>query len=79
MQVYNPLFFCLDTEENIIISDIDTHQIKIFSKEGNHIRTIGERGQQPGMFYRPSGLALTKELVVVSCTDNFRIQIFSRI
>ena len=79
MQDFNPLFFCLDAERNIIISDLGTHQIKIFSKEGNDIRTIGEEGQQPGMFSYPYGLALTKDLslVVVSRSDNFRIQIFS--
>ena len=79
MQVSSPWFFCLDAERNIIISDNGTHQIKIFSKEGNHIRTIGEEGQQPGMFSYPNGLALTKDLslVVVSHSDNFGIQIFS--
>ena len=79
MQVSSPSFFCLDAERNIIISDFRTHQINIFSKEGNHIRTIGEEGHQPGMFYYPIGLALTKDLslVVVSASDNFRIQIFS--
>ena len=79
MQVSDPYFFCLDAERNMIISDNVTHQIKIFSKEGNHIRTIGEEGEQPGMFYFPTGLALTKDLslVVVSHSDNFGIQIFS--
>ena len=79
IQVSDPYFFCLDAERNIIISDNVTHQIKIFSKEGNHIRTIGEEGEQPGMFYYPKGLALTKDLslVVVSESVNFRIQIFS--
>ena len=79
LEVSNPCFFCLDAEENIIISDFATHQIKIFSKEGNHIRTIGERGQQPGMFYRPSGLALTRDLrlVVMSCGENYNLQIFT--
>ena len=79
MQVSNPAFFCLDAAKNIIISDEGTHQIKIFSKEGNHIRTIGAEGEEPGMFSYPTGLALTKDLslVVVSQSDNFRLQIFS--
>ena len=79
MQVSSPSFFCLDAKRNIIISDNVAHQIKIFSKEGNHIRTIGRQGQRPGMFYCPTGLALTKDLslVVVSSSNNFRIQIFS--
>ena len=73
MQVTNPLFFCLDAAENIIISDWLTSRIQIFSKEGNLINTIGEEGQQPGMLYFPTGLALMKQLslVVVSSNRNF--------
>ena len=79
MQVTEPLFFCLDAAENIVISDISFYRIQIFSKEGNLMNTIGELGQQPGMFCRPRGLALTKELslVIVSNNDNFALQIFS--
>ena len=79
MQVSTSFYFCLDAEENIIIGDRATHQIKIFSKEGNHIRTIGAEGEEPGMFYQPTGLALTKDLsiVVVSYSGNFRLRIFS--
>ena len=79
MQVNYPLFFCLDAEENIIISDFSAHRIKIFSKEGNLINTLGEEGRQPGMLCRPAGLAITKELslVVVSDNNNFTLQIFS--
>ena len=78
MQVNYPLFFCLDAAENIIINDW-FHRIKIFSKEGNLINTLGEDGHQPGMSYYPTGLAITKELklVVVSLSENFRFQIFS--
>ena len=76
MHVINPLCFCLDAAENIIIND---SRIQIFSKEGNLINTIGEEGQQPGMLFLPAGLALTKELslVVVSINTNFVLQIFS--
>ena len=79
MQVTNPLYFCLDAAENIIISDWSSHRMRIFSKEGNLIKTVGEEGHQPGMLFRPTGLALTKELslVVVSKNDNFTFQIFS--
>ena len=79
MQVTDPDCFCLDASENIIISDFSADRIQIFSKEGNLINTIRELGQQPGMFYHPTGLALTKELslVVVSLNDDFALQIFS--
>ena len=79
MQVAHPDYFCLDAAENIIISDYSAHRVQIFSKEGNLIKTMGEEGQHPGMFYHPAGLALTKELklVVVSHNNNFTFQTFS--
>ena len=66
-------------KETIIISDLSAHRIQVFSKEGNFIQTIGERGQQPGMLYLPTGIALTEQLnlVVMSRNDNFTLQIFS--
>ena len=75
----DPLFFCLDAAENIIIRDYFAHRIQIFSKEGNLINTIRVEGEFPGMFYYPTGLALTKELslVVLSNNGNFTLQIFS--
>ena len=78
MQVSSSLYFCLDSAENIIISDW-SHRIKIFTKEGNLLTTIREEGEQAGMFVLPTGLAITKELnlVVVSQNKNFRLQILS--
>ena len=78
MQVVRPFFFCLDTENNLIISDYTTDQIKIFSNEGALLLTIGEHGDQAGMFDFPSGLALTSNLslVTVSWNINYRLQIF---
>ena len=78
MQVTYPHFFCIDSAKNIIISDHESHKIKIFTKEGDFIRTVGDEGQQVGMLSYPEGLALTKELslVVVSLNVNFGLQIF---
>ena len=79
MQVTYPSFFCLDSAENIIISDWESYRIKIFTKEGNLLTTIGEEGEQAGMFVLPTGLAITKELnlIVVSQNKNSVLQIFS--
>ena len=79
MQVYNPLFFCLDAKQNLLISDRDTHNVKIFSKDGTYLHTVGQEGQERGMFFQPRGIALTKDLnlVIVSNNNNFRLQIFS--
>ena len=75
LQVNSPVYFCLDSQENIIISDYGARVIKVFSKEGTLIQAIGGRGNEIGML----GLALNNEssLVVVSCHDKYGIQIFS--
>ena len=79
LQVNTASYFCLDSQENIIISDFSAQNIKVFSKEGNLICTIGERGQGIGMFEYPQGLTLSNELnlVTLSWNTNYRLQIFS--
>ena len=68
--------FCLDKSENIIISDRLANNIKVFSKEGTHIHTLGG---QAGEIIRPTGLAITNQLslVVVSHNPNQGLKIYS--
>ena len=79
MDVLNPLFFCLDRNNNIVISDRGTHCIRVFSPAGDLLHTIGREGHQQGMFYQPSGIAITPngKLVCVSDNENYGLQIFS--
>ena len=70
MQVNDPRYFCIDSNDNIIISDSGAHDIKVFSKGGAHIHTKGREGQQAGEFQCPSGLSLTNELNLVIVSDN---------
>ena len=53
MQVYNPLFLCLDAEQNVLISDNRVHDVKIFSKDGTYLHTVGQEGHERGMLYHP--------------------------
>ena len=79
MQVYKPQFFCLDAEQNLLLSDYGAHDVKIFSKDGTYLHTVGQEGHEGGMLYHPSGIALTKDLnlVIVSCNRNIALQLFS--
>ena len=79
MQMSDAYFFCLDAEQNLLISDRGAHDVKIFSKDGTYLHTVGQEGHERGMLYQPVGIALTKELnlVIVSHNNNFRLQIFS--
>ena len=79
MQVPDAEFFCLVAEQNFLLSDSRAHDVKIFSKDGTHLHTVGQRGNERGMLVVPNGIALTKDLslVIVSCNKNFGLQIFS--
>ena len=79
MQVAGVRFFCLDAEQNLLISDYEAGNVKIFSKDGILLHTVGQAGHGRGMFYQPKGIALTKSLhlVIVSYNMKFGLQMFS--
>ena len=78
MDVLEPWSFCLDPLNNFVINDFTSHSIRVFSPEGNLLHTIGRVGHQPGMFYKPTGVAITPNgrLVCVSENKNYGLQIF---
>ena len=73
-----PLFFCLDAAGNLIISDWKNDAIKIFSKSGQVIHTIGRTGQGRGELKAPEGISITHAgtVFVVSSNPNYSIQSF---
>ena len=73
-----PYFFCLDPAENIIISDTNRHAIKIFSKSGQRIHTIGKEGNGKGEFIEPYGICISQlgTIFVVSENPNYSMQCF---
>ena len=76
--VFNPQFLCMDIAGNIIISDYWNHSIKIISKSGNLIHTIGKHGDGIGEFVCAYGISVSKSgvIFVVSNNPNFCIQCF---
>ena len=71
-------FFCLDSLDNFVISDNRNHSIRIFSPRGKLLHTIGREGFQPGLFFRPRGIAITPNgrLVCLSKSAIYDLQIF---
>jgi len=49
----------IDDEENIYILDFLEAHIKVFNKSGEHLRTIGRRGQGPGEIQRAVNIYIT--------------------
>ena len=72
------MFFCLDGQNNIVISDCSAHNIKVFSPAGDLLHTIGQEGDEAGMFIYPKGIAINNnKLICLSENPNFGLQIFS--
>jgi sugar lactone lactonase YvrE len=55
----------------------ESHRVEVFSLAGEHLRTIGTRGEKPGEFNFPTNLAVARDgtLYVVDML-NFRVQLF---
>ena len=76
--VYKPYFLCMDPAGNIIVSDFGTNSIKIISKHGHLMHTIGREGHGIGELVHPAGISVSKSgiIFVVSSNANFSIQCF---
>ena len=69
--------FCVDSYNNVFISDWGSHQVKVFS-DGTLVQTIGEEGHEEGEFWYPYGVVVTLDshIIVVSLNRNNTLQIF---
>ena len=66
-------FFCLDSANNILVSDWSKHSVQVYSEEGKTLHSIGD-----GQFVCPFGLTTTRSgrLIVVSNQKDHGLQIF---
>jgi DNA-binding beta-propeller fold protein YncE len=62
----------------VYVADTQAHDIKIFTEEGELVRTLGRRGQGPGEFNYPTHLAFAHGELYVTDTMNSRVQVFGR-
>ena len=78
VRVRTPSFFDMD-DGTLFLSDCLGGEVRMFSKSGALLNTLGGRGHGVGMFSQPRGVALTRnsKLVVVSQNENYGLQIFS--
>ena len=77
-QVIAPRYFCLDTEFNIMMTDLSADRVLIFSNRGELLHKFGKRGDGRGDFIYPRGIAVDKEdrIIVVSENPKHCIQLF---
>ena len=77
-QVIVPLYFCLDREFNILMTDFSADNVVIFSNRGELMYKIGKSGEGRGDFISPTGIATDREgrIIVVSENPKYCIQLF---
>lgn len=69
----------LEVDSQVWVTNIAAHGIEVFDRDsGEHLRTIGERGSEPGRFGIPLGMARTPNgnVCVVDMLNN-RVQVLS--
>ena len=71
--------FCVDQQLNIIVSDIATSNVKIFTNDGKIVTQFGKEGTAKGQFKCLSGLAIDDRysIITVDQKDENRLQSFS--
>ena len=63
--------------DRLYISDSVAHRIFVYDLKGNYLFDIGGKGDAPGNFIKPSGLAFDlRNRLYVADTGNARIQVF---
>lgn len=67
-----------DPENGLIfVADTYAHDIKVFSDDGELVRTIGKRGEKKGSLNYPIHIALSEGKLYITDTLNARVQVFS--
>jgi len=75
-ELKRPIGIAFDPVNNyVFISDAGAHNIRVYTREGSLIRTIGGQGDAKGLFNHPSAIEFTDNKLYVSDTMNARIQI----
>lgn len=72
----SPTNVAIDAADNVYVTDTMNFVVRVYSRAGDLIRTIGEIGDAPGSFARPKGIAIDSDqhlYVVDSNHDNFQI------
>ena len=70
--------FVLDTSFNILITDLKSHCVCVYSYRGEFLHKFGKEGDKKGDFIKPCGITICPQgrIIVTSDNPNHSIQIF---
>ena len=73
----SPVGMAWDARGRMLVVDSRRHQVVVFSPDGTHVTSFGERGEQPGQFYYPLGIAVADDgTIYVVDAFHFTVQLF---
>lgn len=68
----------IDKKDRVIITDEDNYMCRIFTSEGELIKSFGKRGMEDGSFLEPQGICIDDEdRIYVSDNEGDSVQVFS--
>jgi DNA-binding beta-propeller fold protein YncE len=71
-----PWYVAVDQSDQLVISDRDSHTIRVVSRSGVLIEEIGTLGHKPGQFFHPAGLCVDPHgRIIVADSQNHRVQV----
>ena len=73
-----PAEIAIDHQSNIYVSTFGDFKLHKFTKDGKYIKSVGGRGDAPGMFGLPNGIRVRHNQIFVCDTWNHRIQMFDK-
>jgi DNA-binding beta-propeller fold protein YncE len=68
----------IDSDGNLYVGENETCQVRIYGADGKAKARFGECGIDPGQFQAITGIAVTKDLIVVTDAQAVSVQVFDR-
>lgn len=74
-ELLTPTGVAYDQAGNLIVSELNGHRLRIFSREKHLISTIGSAGQEDHLFMKPRGVAVDEDgTIYIADTENKAIK-----
>lgn len=77
-EIYRPAGLFIDGD-NLYVTDLGLHKVKVFSLDGKKIREFGKLGDKNGEFKSPNVVTVAGGKIYVADTGNDRVQVFDKL
>ena len=77
-RLWAPYGVAVNNRNEIAVTEFSNHRVSVFSSDGTHLRSFGNKGHKPGEFIHPTGITFDNNgnIIVADCGNN-RVQVFS--